>query len=71
LGNVFILPKIMTAAIFYLHIIYGQDHWSVTASSSILDNENLAASGPDPNAKARKFATPDKVLFLSRFELVH
>jgi len=24
LGNIFILPKIMTAAIFYLHISYGQ-----------------------------------------------
>ncbi|RFP88516.1 hypothetical protein DZK27_08515 [Rhodobacteraceae bacterium 63075] len=29
LGNVFILPKIMTAAIFYLHIIYGQSMLSL------------------------------------------
>lgn len=29
LGNVFILPKIMTAAIFYLHIITGQNMLSL------------------------------------------
>jgi len=29
LGNIFILPKIMTAAIFYLHIAYGQSMLSL------------------------------------------
>lgn len=29
LGNIFILPKIMTAAIFYLHIIHGQNMLSL------------------------------------------
>lgn len=41
------------------------------ASRAILNHENLATSWPDPDPKTREFAAPDKVLFGSRYELVH